>query len=320
MSKLNISVSPHIKCRTTTTNIMLDVIIALIPALVASFLIFGWRSLLVTAFCVAVCVVAQFVFEKLCKMEVAVGDLSAVVTGMLLAFNLPVSIPLWQAAVGCIIAIVIVKELFGGIGHNFANPAITARIAMLLAFSGSMTKWAEPLTSGADLTSGATPLVFLKSGEMESLPSVTDMLFGIRGGCLGETCAVALLLGGIYLLCRKVITWHTPVCFIGGVFVFSLLLSGFDVQFAVYQILSGGLLIGAFFMATDYTTTPPTAWGKVIFGLGCAILTVIIRVYGTNPEGVSFAILLMNILSPTISNAMRHKVFGAKKLAKGGKA
>ncbi|MBQ8475372.1 MAG: RnfABCDGE type electron transport complex subunit D [Clostridia bacterium] len=320
MSKLNISISPHIKSSTTTTHIMLDVIIALIPALIASVVLFGMRSLLVTAFCVAVCVVSQFVFEKLCKMEVAVGDLSAVVTGMLLAFNLPVTVPLWQAAVGCLVAIIVVKELFGGIGHNFANPAITARIVMLLAFSGSMSSWAAPIVSDADLTSSATTLSVLKEGTVEGLPSIKDMLLGVRAGSLGETCAVALIIGGIYLIARKVIMWHTPVFFIGGVFVLTFALSGFDAQYALYQVLSGGVLIGAIFMATDYVTSPPTALGKVIFGLGCAVLTVVIRLYGTNPEGVSFAILLMNILSPTISNLTRRKVFGAKKLAKGGNA
>ena len=318
MSKLKIAVSPHIKSALTTQKIMLQVVIALVPALIASVVIFGLRSLLVTAFCVGVCIIAQFVFELLCKKESQISDLSAVVTGMLLAFNLPVNIPLWQAAVGCIVAIVIVKELFGGIGNNFANPAITARVVMVLAFSSSMTSWLIP--QGAELVSGATPLAYIKEGDMESLPSLLDMFLGNRGGCIGETCTLALLIGGMYLIASKVIRWQTPVFFMGTVAVGALLYSGFDVNYTLYQLLSGGLVLGAFFMATDYATTPPTPMGKAIFGIGCGVLTCVIRFWGTYPEGVSFAILLMNILTPYIASLTRHKVFGARRAAKGGKA
>lgn len=283
---------------------MLDVIIALIPALVAGTIVFGLRALLVTAVCVAVSVAAEFLFEKGCKKPVTVGDLSAVVTGLLLAYNLPVGIPLWQAAFGAIVAIVVVKQLFGGIGQNFANPAITARIVLLLAFSGSMTTWVIP-----DGVSSATPLALIAAGNTAELPGLWDMFLGLRGGCIGETSALALLLGGAYLLIRRVISWHTPLVFIATVFGMTAAFGAMP----LYQLLSGGLLLGAFFMATDYSTTPSTAWGKVIFGLGCGILTAVIRVFGNYPEGVSFSILLMNILTPHISKLTRHKAFGGVK-------
>ena len=210
MSKLIMSPSPHFFSGNTTQRIMLDVIIALAPAMVASVINYGLRSLLVITVCVAVCVLAEWIFEKICKKENTISDLSAVVTGILLAFNLPVSIPIWQAVVGCLVAIVIVKQLFGGIGQNFANPAITARVVMLTAFSGSMTTWTFP-----DAVTGATPLALISKGETDALPSYLDMFLGRHGGCLGETCILALLLGGIYLLVRRVISWHTPVAFIG---------------------------------------------------------------------------------------------------------
>jgi len=308
MSTMKVSVSPHVKDSTSTTTIMRDVLIALCPALVASALIFGARALLVTAVCVAVAVGSEWAYEKLVKKPSTTGDLSAAVTGVLLAFNLPVGIPLWQAAFGSITAVIVVKQLFGGIGQNFANPAITARIIMLLAFSSTMTAWVIP--GAADAVSGATPLVILKGVEGGgTLPSLTQMFLGLRGGCLGETSAIALLLGGAYLLVRRVISWHTPVAFIGTVFLFTLAVGG-NVQNSVYEILSGGLLIGAFFMATDYSTTPNTDWGRIIFGVGCGLITVLIRVWGSYPEGVSFSILLMNILTPYIAKATRKKPFG----------
>lgn len=300
MSKLVSSVSPHITSNRTTQKIMLDVIIALLPAGIASAVIFGLRSLLVIGVCVAVCVLSELVFEKICKKENTVLDLSAIVTGLLLAYNLPVSIPLWQAAFGSFFAIVVVKQLFGGIGQNFANPAITARIVMLVAFSGTMTHWTAPF---ADTATTATPLVHLSNSSMGELPSYLDMLLGVRGGCLGETCTIALLAGGIYLIARRVISWHTPVAFIGTVLVMSLL---FD-KAPLYQLMSGGLIIGAFFMATDYATTPSTKWGKIIFGVGCGLITILIRFWGTAPEGVSYSILLMNIFTPYISKLTRPK-------------
>ena len=225
-------------------------------------------------------------------------DLSAAVTGVLLAMNLPVSIPLWQAVFGALVAMVAVKGLFGGIGKNFANPAITARIVMFLAFSKSMTAWVFP-----DAVSSATPLAMMANGE--SVDYLT-LLLGNHGGCLGETSALALLIGFAYLLIRGVISWHTPVCFVGTVFVMSLILG----QDAVGQILSGGLMLGAIFMATDYSTTPSTDWGRVLFGIGAGLLTVLIRFYGAYAEGVSFAILFMNILTPYLSRWTETKPFG----------
>ena len=321
MSNLTVSSSPHIRQNTSTQRVMLDVIIALMPAFIASILIFGYRSAIVVCVCVAACVLCEFIWQKLMRQKVTVNDLTAVVTGILLAYNLPVGIPIWQAVIGCIIAIIGIKQLFGGVGKNFANPAITARIVMFLAFSVTMTTWVIPealttvaqavpevvseatsaatssATSVVDAVSSATPLGLIASGSTAQLPGLLDMFLGVRGGCLGETSVLALLLGGIYLVIRKVITWHTPVIYIGTVFLFTLALG----QMPVYQIMSGGLMLGAIFMATDYVTTPYTTIGKIIFGLGAGILTVIIRVYGNYPEGVSYSILLMNILTPFIN-------------------
>jgi len=302
--KLAVAASPHIHSGSSTSSIMRDVVIALMPTLAASVWIFGWRSLLVTAVCAGSCVFFEWGYEKLNKIPVTVGDLSAVVTGVLLAFNLPVAIPLWQAVFGCLVAIVAVKMLFGGIGKNFANPAITARIVLLLAFSTSMTHWVFP-----DALSGATPLAIIKSGDLASLPPLGSMLLGRHAGCIGETCIAALLLGFAYLLIRKVISWHTPVVYIATVFLFTLALG----KEPVYQILSGSLVLGAVYMATDYSTTPSTNWGRVIFGFGCGILTVLIRVYGSYSEGVSFAILFMNILTPYISRWTASRPFGGVK-------
>ena len=308
MEKLKISPSPHIWSKKTVSGIMLDVIIALMPAAIASILIFGYRSALVMGVCVTFAVLSEFLFQKIIKTKVLVGDLSACVTGLLLALNLPVSIPLWQAALGSVFAIVVVKGLFGGIGKNFANPAITARIMMLIAFTGTMTAFTAPLSP--DLASTATPLEALKAMGTE-LPSLKDMFLGIRGGSLGETCAPALLIGGFYLIFRGIISWTTPVCYIGTVFVLSLIYGGMD--FALYQVLAGGLILGAFFMATDYSTTPSRPWGKVIFGIGCGIITAAIRFYGSYPEGVSFSILLMNIITPYIDKWTRPTPIGGNK-------
>ncbi|MBR2280297.1 MAG: RnfABCDGE type electron transport complex subunit D [Ruminococcus sp.] len=298
MNKLISSISPHFSSSITTTKIMLDVIIALIPAAIASVVIFGIRSLLVIGVCVAVCIFSEWGFEKICKKENTISDLSAVVTGMILAFNLPVTIPLWQAAFGSLVAIVVVKQLFGGIGQNFANPAITARIIMMTAFSGTMTNWVIP-----DASSSATPLALMAKGQTQALPSYLNMFLGMRGGCLGETCILALLIGGTYLLVKRVISWHTPVAFIGTVALMSFI-CGKDV---LYQLMAGGLILGALFMATDYSSTPATKSGKLIFGIGCGLITVLIRFWGNFPEGVSFSILIMNILTPYIEKLTRSK-------------
>ena len=311
MDKLILSVSPHLRGKTNTTIIMLDVVIALLPALVMSVVIFGLRALLLVGVCVATCVLAEYLFGLLCKKPCTIGDLSAVVTGILLAFNLPVGVPVWQAVIGSIVAIIVVKQLFGGIGMNFANPAIVGRIFMFLAFSGTMSNYQIPDKSG-ELVATATPLV--ASGS--DLPTLLELFIGKNNGCIGETCAVALIAGGIYLMVRKVISFHIPVVFIGTVFVLSLLVvpeGQTALNYALYQILSGGLMLGAIFMATDYVTSPYTKWGKVIFAVGCALITFVIRQWGSYPEGVSFSILFMNILTPFINNWTATKPFGGAK-------
>lgn len=304
MKLLTVSSSPHIRDNANTRKIMLDVLIALLPALVASVLIFGYQALMVTAVCVVVAVGSEFLFETGMKRPITVTDLSAAVTGVLLSFCLPVDLPLWIAGLGSIIAIVVVKQLFGGIGENFANPAITARIILLVcSFGGAMTTWS------IDGVSSATPLGMLKEAGTSTLPGMTDMLLGRHAGSIGETCAIALLLGGVYLIARKVISWHIPVAYIGTVALFSLAAG----QNLPYQLMGGGLLLGAIFMATDYSTSPATNLGKLIYGIGCGLLTMVIRIWGSSPEGVSYAILLMNIVTPHIDALTRSKPLGGGK-------
>ena len=305
MSMLHLSSSPHIHINRNTAHIMLDVIISLIPATIAGFIFFGLRALSVVLMCIAVSVLSESIFNRIVKREDTVGDLSAVVTGLLLGLNLPANTPLWQAAVGSIFAIVLVKSVFGGIGCNLVNPAITARVFMLISF-GNLAKAAFPVDSVAT----ATPLPELASGKAVSL---FDLFIGNVGGAIGETSALALLIGGIYLLVRRVITWHLPFTFIGTVFVMSFFIDGFSFINALSWILAGGLFIGAFFMATDYVTSPSTPKGKIIFGIGAGVITVLIRFWGNYPEGVSFAILLMNILNPYIESWSTRKLFGGKK-------
>ena len=302
-----VSYAPHIHDNISTSRIMLDVIIALCPALVASVIIFGPRSAIVIGVCVGACVFCEWAYEKALKRPNTVNDLSACLTGILLAFNLPVGIPLWQAVFGSVVAIILVKQLFGGIGKNFANPAIAARVVMFLTFSTSMTTWELP----PDALSGATPLMLMSRAEFESLPPILwDMIIGTRGGCLGETSTIAILLGGLYLLFRRIITWHTPVTFIMTVFVLAAI---FGDAPPLYHLFGGGLFLGAFFMATDYTTTPQTNLGRIIFGLGCGALTVSIRLYGSYPEGVAFSILFMNMLVPYINRFTLTKPLGGAK-------
>ncbi len=306
--RLSVSSSPHLKGKDTTQRIMLDVIIALIPALVMSIVYFGISALLMTVVCVATAVLAEYLSRKVMKRNNTISDLSAVVTGLLLALNLPSTLPLWMGAFGSIVAIVVVKQFFGGLGQNFVNPAISARIILMLCFAGAMTNWVAPF----DGVTSATPLTPL-SGKEGTLPELWQMLVGFHGGSMGETCSLALILGGIYLVIRKVISPIIPLTFIGTVFVCSLF-KGFE--FAVYNILSGGLMLGAIFMATDYVTSPITKSGKVIYGIACGLITILIRFWGSLPEGVSYAILLMNILTPHIDNLTLPKPFGAKKEGK----
>lgn len=307
MSKqLTLSVSPHIHSGRRTSRIMLDVLIALLPAAIAGVVIFGLQALLVLAVTVASCVGFEALYNLLMKKEQTVGDLSAAVTGLLLGMNLPANIPLWQCVIGSLFAVVVVKALFGGLGCNPVNPAITARVFMLVAF-GAMATAAFPTV--VDTVAGATPLASDKA------TSLMDLFLGLHGGAIGETCAVALLVGFVYLLVRRVITWHLPVAFVGCVFVCSFFMENMDITAALAAVLSGGLLIGAIFMATDYVTSPSTAWGKIIFGVGAGLITFLIRYFGVYPEGVSFAILFMNILTPYIDCWTKRRVFGV-----GGKA
>lgn len=309
MNNLAITSSPHFRAPTVTRTLMSDVMTALLPALIASVLIFGFRAFLLSAVCVAACILFEYFYRRINGLPQTIGDLSAAVTGLLLAFNLPVTMPLWQAAIGCFVAIVIVKQFFGGIGKNFANPAIVGRIVLLISFATNMTSWQLPAKYiTQDAVTGATPLAILQENG-GTLPSYFDMFMGNIGGSMGETCKLALLLGGVYLVIRKTITITTPLAFMGTVFVASWLF-GAD---PTYQLLAGGVFLGAIFMATDYVTTPTTESGKLIFGIGCGLITVVIRLFASYPEGVSFAILLMNILTPHIDNLTAHKAFGGAK-------
>lgn len=304
MNNYLIEPAPHIKSKITTQKIMLHVIISLMPAVIASTVIYGLRALLMIVVCSAVCVLSELIFEKITKRPRTINDLSAIVTGILLAFNLPPTLPFYMAIIGSVIAIVFVKNFFGGIGQNFANPAITARIILMLSFTSYMTTWVKPFyyTMSADAVSTATPLV------SEETPDLLNMLF-VKSGCIGECCTVALLLGGLYLIIMRIINPLTPVVYIGTFALLTLAVGG-DVPM---QVLSGGLILGAFFMATDYATTPITTGGKVIFAAGCGILTFLIRNFGTMPEGVSYSILIMNILTPFIDKLTVSHPFGAKK-------
>ena len=306
MEKLIVSPSPHMRSGMTTQKIMLNVIIALCPAVIASGIIFGLRAIFLILVCVATSLVWETLFNIITKKPNTISDLSAVVTGILLAFNLPPSLPFWMAAIGTFVAIVIVKCLFGGLGQNFANPAIVGRIVLMLSFTGAMTNWTLPLAlQTTDAVTGATPLVTQNAKYM-------DLFLGMTGGCLGETCALALIIGGIYLIIRRIISPITPLFFLLTVEVFSVV-AGVD---PLYQILSGGVLLGAIFMATDYVTTPITFWGKVIFGIGCGIITCVIRFYASMAEGVSFSILIMNILTPYIDIITKAKPVGAVSVKK----
>ena len=312
---LSITSSPHLRSKTVTQNIMLDVLIALCPALVASAIIFGLRALAVCLVCVATSVLSEYIYRRLMHLSNTITDLSAAVTGLLLAFNLPAGIPLWMAMIGCFVAVVIVKQLFGGIGKNFANPAIVGRIVLLISFATPMTNWAIPKTS--DAVSSATPLALLHygsdafSGATATPPGYLQMFLGNIGGSLGETCTLALLLGGIYLVARKVITPAAPVSFMVTV----LLMAAIMGQDPLYHLLAGGVVLGAIFMATDYVTTPTPERGKILFGVGCGIITMVIRMFSSYPEGVSFAILIMNIVTPHIDRLTTIKAFGEAKKA-----
>lgn len=322
---LTASASPHIKSPATTSRIMLDVIIALIPSLVAGVLIFGPRVLAVTGVTVGFCVLSEYLSRRAMKRSNTLGDLSAVVTGVILAFNLPSTIPLWMAAFGSVIAIVVVKQMFGGIGQNFVNPALLARIVLMVSFPAEMLSgWANAFAwrnDNIDALSAATPLAALGDGAKE-LPTLFQMFFA-RPGCIGEACAFALILGGLYLTVRGVVIPVIPFFFVGTVAVFMLIYGAATQEnaltFTLYQLLGGGLLLGAIFMATDYATSPLSIKGKIIFAVGCGLITSVIRVFGNMTEGVSFSIILMNILVPHIDRLTAPTPFGVVKEKKFGK-
>lgn len=309
---LTVSSSPHIRAKDTVGRIMLDVIIALIPAMIASVVFFRLGAVKVLFFSVAACVLTEAVIQKVTGKPLTVNDLSAAVTGILLAFNMPSTVSWWLPVVGGVFAIAIVKQVFGGIGCNFMNPALAARAMLLASWPVQMTNWVTP---GADAVSTATPLAILK-GSAESaaaMPSMMNLFMGNVGGCIGETSVLLLLIGGAYLIFRKVITPTIPLVYIGTVAVMTLIFGGFDFVFMIENLFAGGLILGAFFMATDYTTSPVSFKGQIIFAVGCGVIASIIRLYGGYPEGVSYSILLMNIATPLIDKYTRPAVFGGGK-------
>lgn len=305
---LTVASSPHIKRPDTTRGIMSDVVIALAPAATYGCILFGLRALAVLITSVSVAVLCEFLWNKALKKPNTIKDMSAVVTGLLLGMNLPPTLPLWQAAIGSAAAIIVVKQMFGGLGHNFANPAIAARIILLVSFPASMTRFTEPVS---DAVTSATPL----AGTAGAL-SFKTLFFGMHAGSIGETSAFLLIVGGLYLVIRRVITPIIPVCFTGTVALLSLI-SGESVMLSVF---GGGLILGAVFMATDYTTSPTTPLGKAVFAVGCGIITFVIRKFGSLPEGVSYSILLMNILVPHINRFTLSKPFGFEKVKEAAKS
>lgn len=308
MSSLNlVTSSPHIRSKMSTDKIMLFVILALLPGTLVGIVNFGVQSLINILVCIISAVFFEWLYQKMMKRPIRIKDLSAVLTGLLLGLNIPATLPYWMSVLGSFFAIIIVKQLFGGIGQNFVNPALAARAFLLISFTGQMTTWE------LDGISGATPLGILKEGG--TLPKLMDTFIGHIGGSIGEVSAIALLVGGLFLIGLKVISYRIPLYYIGSVALMIILFGGhgLDLEFLGYHIFSGGLMIGAFFMATDYTTSPITAKGQIIMGIGCGILTALIRLFGGYPEGVSFAILIMNLFVPLIDRYTIPKAFGEVK-------
>ena len=317
-NRVIVSSSPHIRSSHTTQRIMIDVLIALVPSLLCGIMYFGIRAAWITALSVLFCVLFEYAWNKMLHKPNSLYDCSAAVTGVLLAFNMPVTVPWWLPVLGSFMAIVIVKQLFGGLGCNFMNPAVAGRTFLLASWPMLMTRFVTPFSTGffigADVISSATPLAVLQGeGQMEQLPSLLAMFLGQIGGCIGETSAAAIVLGGVYLLWRRVITPQIPLSFIGTVAVLTFIFSGHDIsgwENMLYNVLSGGLLLGAVFMATDYVTSPISPKGQVIMGIGCGAVTFLIRRFGGYPEGVSYGILLMNVATPLIDRWCRPKKFG----------
>ena len=319
-NKLIVSSSPHVRSNEDTSYIMKQVIIALHPAAVAGVYFFRLNALSAMFFCILGTVGTEFLYQKFTKQKSTIGDFSAVVTGLLLAFNVPASLPWWMCLVGGIFAILVVKMVFGGIGCNFVNPALAARAFLLASFPVAMTAWTQPgvnwIGKNLDAVTTATPLSFLKNGAagLADLSSngisLADMMIGNIGGCIGETSAILLLLGGVYLMYKGIINYVIPVFYIATVFILTFLLGGFNITFAIYQLFAGGLMLGGFFMLTDYTTSPMTKKGQIIYAVLAGLITTVIRMYGGYPEGVSYSILLVNCLAPLIDKFVRNRVFG----------
>lgn len=320
MGLLKVSASPHIRHEDTTKVLMSDVIIALSPLFIWGTYIFGLRVLSVTAVSIISCVLSEYLFNIIIKKPSPIGDLSAIVSGLLLAYNLPATAPLWLPAVGGVFAMVVVKGLFGGMGKNFMNPVLAARIFLFASWPTQMTAYSEalnrlPLFGQVDSVSSATTLTILKTGQMPD-KSISDLFIGNMTGCIGEISALLILVGGVYLLVRRVITWHIPVSFIGTVAILAFLCAppALDrLPFMLSELFSGGLMLGAIFMATDYVTSPVTAKGRIIYGVGCGFLTVFIRIFGGYPEGVSFAIVIMNLFVWYLDRGMKPTKFGGGK-------
>ena len=320
-NKLIVSSSPHVRTNKDTSYIMKQVVIALLPATLAALFFYILSALNVIFFCVTGSVGAEFLCQKISKQESTIGDFSAVVTGLLLAFNVPASLPWWMCLLGAAFAIIVVKMVFGGIGNNFVNPALAARAFLLASFPVAMTLWTRTgvnwVSSGnIDAYTTATPLSFLKAGSngvsslADSGISISNMLIGNIGGCIGETSAVLIILGGLYLMYKGIINYVIPTFYICTVAILMFILGGFNFTFVIYELLAGGLMLGAFFMLTDYTTSPMTKKGQIIYTVLAGLITTVIRLYGGYPEGVSYSILLVNIMTPLIDKYTKTKVFG----------
>ncbi len=314
MAQLLTSAAPHVHSGDTVQKNMLFVILALLPAFAVSIIAFGWSALITAAICIAACVLTEWCISKyMLGQQPSITDLSAVLTGLLLAMNLPSNLPWWMALIGCIFAIGVGKMAFGGIGQNLFNPALVGRVFLLISFPAAMTTWPVAkgfATSYLDAETGATPLYYLKhitkTGDVsfvDQLPAFKDAFLGMMGGSLGEVCALALIIGGIFLICTRVISWHIPVSIIATVALLAWIATPEGMgahEFIAYQLCSGGLMLGAIFMATDYVTSPMTAWGKIIYGVAIGVVVMVIRLWGSYPEGMSFAILIMNAVVPLL--------------------
>ena len=315
-NRLLVSSSPHIQTKTNVSNVMRDVVIALLPAALAGIFFFGVSAAINIVVAIVGAVASEYIVQRIMKKPITISDFSAVVTGLLLAMNVPASLPWWITLIGSIFAIVVAKQLFGGLGHNFINPALAARAVLLASWPVPMTTWTAP---GVDAVSTATPLAIIKGGadaiaanisDGTGVVDIFDLLIGRSGGCIGETSAILLLLGGIYLIYRGVITYHVPVVYLSTVFILTFAFSGFHLDMALYNLLAGGLFLGAFFMATDYASSPVNTRAQIVYAFGCGFLTSVIRYFGGYPEGVSYSILLMNVATPLLDKYVVPKKFG----------